>query len=276
MSFNNPSKFIRLWCVVEGKNILDNTFRVNIDTGAFIDDLKQEIKKSQDPEFNDIAPNRLQIFKDNIPVTDTLATRSHQAQKLPAMDQIRDYWLEQPNQQIQVVVVLPAGTGSTSSGHMPAHALLPYQTPISQQQAPQQGESSQRPSEEDESFPPPQKILSNAKKLRAMHSVFSSVGGHQWNIPPVNYPQGGKSPTFPRVIVQQTIETNISPGARPSKPPAPRMDIMTGAVGADLSFSVFSDVAGDQFGTPQLKVTEDSVQALMDYLSNSDVERSSS
>jgi len=233
MSFNNTPKSITLCCVVEGENLSDNSFRVSIDTSAVIDDLKQEIKKCQAPAFNHIAPSRLVVFRDSIPITDIVAARSNASRKLSAMDTIFECWPEQPREQKTVHVVIGKHSINNEQGD---------QLEQSKWRAPKQEESSQRLFEEDDSAPKRSTVvLHGAQNPRALHSVFSVVGGQQWNGPPANYNPASGSP-------------------KPTKPPPVRLDVMTDAVGADVSYSVFSAVAGDQHGTPQVQFTEEVVR----------------
>jgi len=124
------STHITLYCVVEGENIYDSSFPVKIESSAYIDELKTEIRKCQAPAFNEIASKNLQIFKDHLPIGDLVAELSDQAQKLPGLGTVSEYWDVRPsNGKFVHVVVQKLSATNAQIGNQELSVLRQAKSP---------------------------------------------------------------------------------------------------------------------------------------------------
>ena len=110
------SNTVILYCLVYGESI-DRTFPVEIGTEMSVDQLKDLIKEKKSPEFNDIAADKLTLWKVNIPYNAealralTLKDDAERGiQNRPPVWKISKAFPDEPAEEsIHVIVERPAG-----------------------------------------------------------------------------------------------------------------------------------------------------------------------
>ncbi|KAG0257284.1 hypothetical protein BGZ95_005291 [Linnemannia exigua] len=112
--------YISLFCLVDGE-ATSNAFPVEIESTKTIGDLKELIKSKKSPEFNDVAADKLTLWRVSIPVTDNkqpsvLSNFLKSALELTPTDDVSEVFPETPPKKtIHIIVLRPP----------PVHAPIP-------------------------------------------------------------------------------------------------------------------------------------------------------
>ncbi|GJJ67990.1 hypothetical protein EMPS_00336 [Entomortierella parvispora] len=116
---NTLTNNLTLFCLVEG----DSTpFPIKIELTSSIGELKDEIKLKKTPEFDDIAADRLTLWRVSIPVAPLNERRSvslkdfNSAAELDPTDDVSDVFKETPPKKTIHVIVQPPSSIDTRSG----------------------------------------------------------------------------------------------------------------------------------------------------------------
>jgi hypothetical protein len=107
------SNTVTIFCLVQGQS---SAFPIRISKSLFVADLKKEIKKEKAPELDDIATDRLELWKVDIPSHDAAAIqqlilKENEAQGVHLLDptfEIEDYFSAPERRHIHVMVKPPA------------------------------------------------------------------------------------------------------------------------------------------------------------------------
>ncbi|KAF9277785.1 hypothetical protein BGZ74_003258 [Mortierella antarctica] len=102
------NNIITLFCLVEGETT-SNAFSVKISSDNTVHDLKKLIKTEKIPEFDDVAPDKLTLWRVVIPSTDSIPLELiPEKKRLLPTDDISDVFADQPPKKtINIIVERP-------------------------------------------------------------------------------------------------------------------------------------------------------------------------
>ena len=102
-----------LICLVEGDNLDDNAFVVNIDCSKSVDKLKNTIKEEQPNTFANVDAKNLQLWQVDMPFTAAQQIETAEFdkdKKLSAVNKVVDCWDPQPPENcIHILIACPPG-----------------------------------------------------------------------------------------------------------------------------------------------------------------------
>jgi len=102
-----------LFCLVNGDNPVDRAFSVNVSNSNTVDELKELIKAKKQPEFDDIAADKLTLWRvnisqDELPELDADADPETLGEKLSPLSEIAEAFPDGVKKKhIHIIVVRP-------------------------------------------------------------------------------------------------------------------------------------------------------------------------